>query len=856
MCRIPAVRLRFAVAALATVLGLILLPGLARSEEARPDLRRCFPASGLIAYAEFDGLRTHTKAWEATAAYAMLARTPAGSMMTDLATQVVDRLLKVEPSIKWTGADLLALEDHIVQQGLAMGYRLAGEDEAIILVVRGAGQPASRERFERVLGLADARAGREKSPAVSRIRGRETFRWMSTMTAIPADDPVAPLRGGGIPEARLSAWFEKNDLVLVASNPPIRIVEAGKKPDDMNGRAVAAVLDTIEGKQPNVTTHPGLVSATAEGKDVTGFEADGLFFIELAENLTALERMLPLRTTAEPVGMASGSAGLTLPSGRYMQDDVQYIQTGDDFQLPFLPSGPDIAAIPPAAPAVVRQGRLDPPALPPPTVGQAAIPPSTIISPIDAPPEAAPAAPSETPSPAAAPSPCHTVRPYPSAVLPELMPVGTSSVRPARPAEPRPAPEAAGRKAGRPPQDDPIKALGLDGIKRIVGRWGFHGKALLTDVRVEIPTPRTGLAGGIDQPGFDRDRLLPVPDRARSFTVDSMDPAQMYARLADLGKAIDPNSTLVLAEAERIIKGATGLRLREDLLAQIGPSWSVFPAPSAERNDKDELDPWDYVLVADLKDAGAFAKTLDTLVARASDYLHEREKPKGAAAPAAGQADLPAVALERLPAPHRGYRLTSPSEVVFWLDEEIQPTILVGRSHVAFASTPERAVEALVFEQGDERRWKPMGEVEQALACLPRKLTLLSIGDNRESSIPALIVGLPRIVQMLSTAEADLESPAGEGRVDFLTMIGIPGPERFRVRIDPARLPKAEALEAHLFPNVLAAAVDDQGIRFIAREAFPLCCLRNGAYLKPSVEWSDGGWKRDLKMGVNFLGGR
>ena len=30
-----------------------------------------------------------------------------------------------------------------------------------------------------------------------------------------------------------------------------------------------------------------------------------------------------------------------------------------------------------------------------------------------------------------------------------------------------------------------VKSLGLDGVTRVVGRWGFQGKAMLTDVRVE-----------------------------------------------------------------------------------------------------------------------------------------------------------------------------------------------------------------------------------------------------------------------------------------------------------------------------------------------------------------------------------
>ena len=67
--------------------------------------------------------------------------------------------------------------------------------------------------------------------------------------------------------------------------------------------------------------------------------------------------------------------------------------------------------------------------------------------------------------------------------------------------------------------------LGLDGVKRIVGRWGFQGKALLTDVRIEAPVPRKGLVAWLDQPAFDKDHLPPIPLATHAFIVDSFDPA-------------------------------------------------------------------------------------------------------------------------------------------------------------------------------------------------------------------------------------------------------------------------------------------------------------------------------------------
>src|SRR5262245_48865424 len=76
-----------------SLIALLALPAI--SAEPRPNPQRFIPARVLVAHIEYDGLAAHAGAWEATAAYAMLARTPAGAMMTEMAQQIVDRMLKM-----------------------------------------------------------------------------------------------------------------------------------------------------------------------------------------------------------------------------------------------------------------------------------------------------------------------------------------------------------------------------------------------------------------------------------------------------------------------------------------------------------------------------------------------------------------------------------------------------------------------------------------------------------------------------------------------------------------------------------------------------------------------------------------
>ncbi len=857
---LPASLRRVVSCTLAVALGALLITMLGRPalcDEPRSDPRRCFPARGLVAYVEFDGLRAHEKAWEATAARAMLVRTPAGAMMSDIAVQLADRLLKQAPRVGLKGADLMALEDHVIHEGFACGYFLSGQEASLTLVLNGAGRPVSRERFERLLGTRVAPAAGKKPPISMRLRGREVFQWLEAEPVRPLEDPfipaaappVRPLGDPFIPDAApapdpaqrvpsspwLSAWFEKDDLVLVATLPddvdPFHNPARGNRSGDAHMRSVELALDVIEGKKPNVSSHAAYASAASEGKDIRGFEADGLFFVELGPDVLGIRRVLKDQALSRVSMTDLGPSPQPTRVAEFVEEVPEVL----------VPAPP----VPPAAAGIGPEIGPGPEPLPP-TIREAASAPAAVPS-IPAQPAASRGP--DAGRPARPPMPSRVVRASPSSEIP---------VSP-RPANDRgdqvkasAVPHEAGNAGAVKPDDDPIKALGLDGIKRVVGRWGFQGKALLTDVRIEAPAPRMGLSGWIDQPGFDRDRLPPIPREARSFVVNSFDPDTAYARLSQLAKTIDPEVVGGLDELERVIRTGTGLQLREDLLAHVGPTWCVFPVQTGGQKpgEHEPFDPAGYVLVAELKDVDAFAKVVDTLAARASAYLRDRERPDGPAAAAAVQDGPPTLAVERLPAPHRGYRLTSPSRLVLWLNDEVQPTIAVGRTHVAVAANAELAVQALALATADDNRWRPTGELSEALACLPRTLTFLSIGDAQDSPVPGLIANLPTIVQLLSTELETLAEPASlENAGDLLSRLGIPGRGSFRLRIDPARRPTAEALQAHLFPSVLAATVDDRGIRFIHREAFPLAVVGKGSYLRSRMEWGTKGLKRDLKLG-------
>jgi hypothetical protein len=148
---------------------------------------------------------------------------------------------------------------------------------------------------------------------------------------------------------------------------------------------------------------------------------------------------------------------------------------------------------------------------------------------------------------------------------------------------------------------------------------------------------------------------------------------------------------------------------------------------------------------------------------------------------------------------------------------------LLGKSYMIVAMNPTLARAAAAAESG-KGRWRPGSGLAESLVELPQRLTSLSIGDPHDSAWPEALATLPRLSQYLGNMlGAGGDDAAGES--GLLTLLGVPAPGAFRVKIDPARLPRASQVRALLFPSVLATAVDDHGLRFISAESLPFACV-------------------------------
>ncbi|MFI5456020.1 MAG: hypothetical protein ACHRXM_11280 [Isosphaerales bacterium] len=702
----PTVPFRARLTAVCWLLVALLIPSTAAPGEPRPSSHRYIPARGLVAYFEFDGLDAHADAWKATAAHVLLTKTRAGAMMTEAAGKWVDWLADENLGLL-TRAETVAVGDHLLRKGFVLAIHnrgVTGFD--VTLVLNGFGGKDVRYRFLTSMLFGPDEKGGDLLWGPVRLRGRDVF-------VLRYDEqPPAPARlkddeRGLIPDpandkkanlAHLSinAWVEGDDVIIIwhddSTAGPCE-PEAPKTLTEMHKDDITPVFDAIEGKVPNVTTHPGYLSALAGDKDIKGSEPIGLFFAGPSDNKGLFTAV--------------------------MEWDRAAAQKGESQRRLQLPGGT------------------------------------------------------------------------------ELM-------------------------SGFPVWKE-LEARGLDDIKRIAVRWGFQGKAVLTDVRIEAPVPRKVLSIWFDQPALNKTHLPPVPPGINTFAVASFKPAKTYQTLSDLLNSMGPRGTDEVRRIEKVVRDEIQLCLREDLLKHVGPTWWAFRVPSREGDghEPDKAGPASNVLLASVENAEAFTKVLDALAPRVNQYLRGLNAEN--AANGQGKKGKPSreIGLERLPAPARGYRLTSAGCRALGLDAGVEPVILVDRSLVAVATDLDWAREALASSSRQESRRKPSDELAKILDSLPAGLTFLAVADPHESSLAHWIVSLPSMLKFVWSTNSK-NDPDNASDMCLLDLIGIPRPGGLGVKIKPSPIPAPDALRPYLFPSVLATTVDDRGWRLISRQAFPL----------------------------------
>jgi hypothetical protein len=174
----------------------------------------------------------------------------------------------------------------------------------------------------------------------------------------------------------------------------------------------------------------------------------------------------------------------------------------------------------------------------------------------------------------------------------------------------------------------------------------------------------------------------------------------------------------------------------------------------------------------------------------------------------------------KLPPPERGWTLSEPI-AVFPLPVGMRPTVLVGRRHMAIATTLDAARTALARE--DEPGGLTVGDpLAASLEGLPERMVWLHVSDPRNGLLPDVLANLPSLIDMLRG-----NALGGSPMRNFPPLRRILGDSSTapRARLGrafaPEDLPTPEAIRRHLFPGTYTLVADAEGFRFETREAFP-----------------------------------
>lgn len=372
-----------------------------------------------------------------------------------------------------------------------------------------------------------------------------------------------------------------------------------------------------------------------------------------------------------------------------------------------------------------------------------------------------------------------------------------------------------------PPLPPQAAAIGLDRVKQIEYRWGIQGDALMTVTRLVAPAPRSGLLALFDQPTFDRASLASLPPGLAGVTAFSVDLGGVYDRFVAGLAASNPAGRNSLESLELAFRNVTGLRIRDDLLAQLGSKATYFFLPT--RGDapiqalaglaQGFLRTPRYAAILEVKDAAAFAKLLDGAVIKSQAYFRDRFE---------ANTKPPPVRIHPLKGIAHGYSVSiSPSVAPF--PAGFRPTFIMGKTTLILASNPEDARSTLELQE----RGAPLpasDPLASTLDRLPRRAIMASVMDERRSLLPELIANFPLLIQWGQTLVGARMGPQFRQPVPRQGLPGMMVPMRSSVaglELDPDKIPTPEELRPFLFPSLFTLTVDDQAVEYTTREAFP-----------------------------------
>ena len=275
-------------------------------------------------------------------------------------------------------------------------------------------------------------------------------------------------------------------------------------------------------------------------------------------------------------------------------------------------------------------------------------------------------------------------------------------------------------------------------------------------------------------PGFDKASIAAIPAGVANFAVLSLDPK----KLIDLAPMLQDRFGQMIATYNDKSK----LRLREDVLAPLGPKFVLYSLPNKAGATAGASLPNalslmalpggaglpKFAIVADVSNSTAFGKNLDELMSLVNRGLKARLTPPpvpGAPAPQRGRGPggPPAPEFRIMPGETKSYVLNVPSEMAGSFPPGFRPTIRLGAKQVAIAPSADLARQALEVKGS----YTPPAEVADAFNKLPGGLKLLAMLDPRDST-PEVLAALPGKLQagLRTAVQAGVPNPKGDGFFD------------------------------------------------------------------------------------------
>jgi hypothetical protein len=329
-----------------------------------------------------------------------------------------------------------------------------------------------------------------------------------------------------------------------------------------------------------------------------------------------------------------------------------------------------------------------------------------------------------------------------------------------------------------------IDLLGGERMGCVGMRCGLNDRALVTDITIEAPAPRTGVMALADQAPITVADLPPLPSTTTGFGVASLNWGKAYdlilGMVRKIADAASENGSAKVDEFMQRVPQIVGFDPKTELFDALGHVSCLYTDASAGI-------------------PGGFGFSIAISVEK-PEVLHKTLKTGFEKLQAMFPNGFTAAEEERSGRPAWVFDLTN---------IPIHPAAALDKHWLIVGLAPQSIESALLRIDGKLDAWKPSEADQVALNSVPKQFVALSLSDPRPL-YTTVVTYLPLVAGFINQAADQAARGSGHG--------GRPAGGRMALLGD---IPPAEVITRPMFPNVTAATVDAKGIRFQSRESAP-----------------------------------